>query len=114
MLSETEFEALTETVSQKVTELCRDLAAGKIDIEPMKTRDRSACTYCQYKGICRFDTIRLPVADRVGDPLQKSLRRRRKKQKRQRIGEDSIGRPIHGQPRFLVWIFRMVYEIYPT
>ena len=57
LLSETEFAALTETVSQKVTELCRDLAAGKIDIEPMKTRDRSACTYCQYKGICRFDTI---------------------------------------------------------
>ena len=57
MLSETEFAALTETVSHNVTELCRDLAVGKIDIEPMKTRDRSACTYCQYKGICRFDTI---------------------------------------------------------
>ena len=57
LLSEEEFTALSETVSEKVTELCRGLAAGKIDIQPMKTRERSACTYCQYKGICRFDTI---------------------------------------------------------
>ena len=57
LLTEEEFGTLQETVGAKVVEICQNLADGNIDIHPMKTRDRSACTYCQYKGICRFDTI---------------------------------------------------------
>lgn len=57
VLTEDQFSSLrnqvTETVSEKVAELLR----GRVDINPMKTKDRSACTFCQYKGICRFDTI---------------------------------------------------------
>ena len=56
-MSEEAFEQLRENVSRKVVEICRDLADGKIDIHPMKNRERSACTYCRYKGICRFDTV---------------------------------------------------------
>ncbi|MBR5229654.1 MAG: PD-(D/E)XK nuclease family protein [Firmicutes bacterium] len=57
LLTEEEFAELQEAVGSKVVEICQNLADGNIDIHPMKTRERSACTYCQYKGICRFDTI---------------------------------------------------------
>ena len=56
LLSEEDFAQLQEAVTEKVTEICRDFVEGKIDIHPMKTKTRSACTYCEYKGICRFDT----------------------------------------------------------
>lgn len=57
LLSEVEFENLRTAVSDKVREACRELAEGKIEAHPMKTKDRSACAYCQYRGICRFDTV---------------------------------------------------------
>lgn len=57
LLSDEEFAKLREVVGEKVGELCGSLADGSIEIHPMKTHDTSACAYCQYKGICRFDTI---------------------------------------------------------
>ncbi len=57
LLSDGEFEELRGAVSKKVRDICADLVEGRIDIHPMKTGDRSACTYCGYKGICRFDTV---------------------------------------------------------
>lgn len=57
LLAEEEFSTLQKAVADKIRETCADLAAGKIDIHPMKTRERSACTFCNYKGICRFDTV---------------------------------------------------------
>ena len=57
LLSEGDFEELRDAVNKKVRDICADLVEGRIDIHPMKTGDRSACTYCSYKGICRFDTV---------------------------------------------------------
>lgn len=57
LLTDSEFDSLREKVSEKVGELCEALADGSIDIHPMKTKDTSACAYCKYKGICRFDTL---------------------------------------------------------
>lgn len=57
LLSEEEFADLREKVAQKVTEVCSSLAEGGIAIHPMKTDKTSACAFCGYKGICRFDTI---------------------------------------------------------
>lgn len=57
LISEEDFEELREAVTAKAVEICRNLAEGRIDIHPMKTKDKSACTYCEYKGICRFDTV---------------------------------------------------------
>ena len=56
-MTEDEFAALQSAVSDRIKQACLDLTDGKIDIHPMKTKDRSACTFCRYKGICRFDTI---------------------------------------------------------
>lgn len=57
LVSEEDFGKLREAVAEKTVEICRDLTEGKIDIHPMKTRERSACTFCEYRGICRFDTV---------------------------------------------------------
>ena len=57
LLSEGDFEELRDAVNKKVRDICADLVEGRIDIHPMKTGERSACTYCSYKGICRFDTV---------------------------------------------------------
>ena len=55
LISDEDFELLREKVTDKVREICSALVNGDIEIHPMKTRERSACTYCTYKGICRFD-----------------------------------------------------------
>ena len=57
LLSEEDFAALREAVAAKVEEACMQLSEGKIDVYPMKTKERSACMFCRYKGICRFDTV---------------------------------------------------------
>ena len=56
LMAEEDFAKLRQAVAARVRQACEDLTAGRIDIHPMKTKDRSACTYCDYKGICRFDT----------------------------------------------------------
>ncbi len=57
LLSVEEFSHMEKAVREKVEEACKNLLKGQIDAHPMKTHKQSACTYCQYKGICRFDTI---------------------------------------------------------
>lgn len=57
LLKEEEFDALRSAVADEVSRKVTDLLKGKIPIFPMKTKKKSACTYCEYKGICRFDTI---------------------------------------------------------
>lgn len=55
LLSQEAFAGLQETVDKKIKELCEKLVNGDIEIHPKKTKDQSACTYCKYKGICKFD-----------------------------------------------------------
>lgn len=57
LLSAEDFTHLQGAVTEKIRQICSDLTEGKIEIHPMKTKDRSACTFCRYKGICRFDTV---------------------------------------------------------
>ncbi len=57
LVSELDFRQLQETVYEKIKEACQELVEGNIEAHPMKTREQSACTYCQYRGICRFDTV---------------------------------------------------------
>lgn len=57
LVPESDFREIQHKVFNKIEKACEDLLSGKIEAHPMKTKERSACTYCQYKGICRFDTI---------------------------------------------------------
>ena len=58
LLTAEEFDGLCEATIENVRKICRDIQAGRIEIEP--TRDRknnsTACTYCPYRSICLFDT----------------------------------------------------------
>lgn len=55
-VSREEFTKLQEAVDLKVRQFCQDLVNGEIPLRPMKVKNKSACTYCLYRGICRFDT----------------------------------------------------------
>lgn len=55
LLSEEEFEVPQTDVDRQIEKLCGQLKDGRIAIQPKKTDKESACKYCQYKGICRFD-----------------------------------------------------------
>ena len=56
LINEEDFRELQHQVDEKVREICTDLLAGKNPSKPMKTELRSACTFCQFKSICKFDT----------------------------------------------------------
>ncbi len=56
LMDEVEFKDLQHQVDEKIKEICTDLLAGKNPSKPMKTEVRSACTFCQFKSICKFDT----------------------------------------------------------
>ena len=55
LLTEDEFSELQQAVDHQVKKLCEQLAKGRIAIAPKKTDRESACTYCSYRSICRFD-----------------------------------------------------------
>ena len=56
LINEADFKELQHQVDEKIKEICTDLLAGKNPSKPMKTEVRSACTFCQFKSICKFDT----------------------------------------------------------
>ena len=40
----------------RVQQMAEEITTGHLDIAPRRTdHERSACTYCDYKGICKFD-----------------------------------------------------------
>ncbi|MDO4745327.1 MAG: PD-(D/E)XK nuclease family protein [Bacillota bacterium] len=56
------FDELMEQVDVQVKRICEEICDGNIAIKPKKERKPkmgeqfSACKYCDYKGICMFDT----------------------------------------------------------
>ena len=55
LLSEEDFTTLRSTVDQTINDLCTSLATGIIDVRPKKTKNETACKYCEYKSICNFE-----------------------------------------------------------
>ena len=55
-LSADEFRKLSNFVKKYAASLVKDIKAGKIDLKPLReSKNKSSCTYCDYKGICKFD-----------------------------------------------------------
>ncbi|MHC4154392.1 MAG: PD-(D/E)XK nuclease family protein, partial [Planctomycetota bacterium] len=50
-----DFEKVLEFTSKKVIELAQDILSGRIDVNPYRLNTGSACNYCKYKPVCRFD-----------------------------------------------------------
>lgn len=55
-ISEEDFKKLSSFVKNMVGDMIGDIKKGKISLEPLREdKNYSACTYCDYKGICKFD-----------------------------------------------------------
>lgn len=61
LISEEDFRDLQEEVDTLLSDLVSRMASGRIEIAPMKSGQTTACAYCDFKGICRFEPG-------VGDP----------------------------------------------
>ena len=55
-VSEAEFEAFRTAFREKLAEICTRLMQGELAAAPRKLKSGTACTYCDYKGVCAFDT----------------------------------------------------------
>ena len=56
LLKQEDFDALLTAVGERVQQMAEEITTGHLDIAPRRTdHERSACTYCDYKGICKFD-----------------------------------------------------------
>jgi len=47
--------SLTCFVEDKIKKMAKEISEGNIEISPFFKADKSACDYCPYHGICRFD-----------------------------------------------------------
>lgn len=55
LMDDQAFEDFQNEVDMKIREICQDLISGKNPAHPMKTKTTSACAFCGFKGICKFD-----------------------------------------------------------
>ena len=55
-IGEDDFKNLSKFVKSFVKDMIKDIKDGKIDLAPLReSKSYSACTFCDYKGICKFD-----------------------------------------------------------
>lgn len=54
--SKDQFEIMKQYVRKKIAGLGKEIIDGTTKINPYKLKNRTACDYCQYRGICGFDT----------------------------------------------------------
>lgn len=55
LLTREEFTELQNAVDSKISELCGQLAQGNVEVAPRKSGNETACKYCMYQSICKFD-----------------------------------------------------------
>ena len=55
-MSEEQIDVLMKYARQKIENLGQEIADGNIDMNPKVYKDRDACTFCQYKNVCSFDS----------------------------------------------------------
>ncbi|WP_051273661.1 helicase-exonuclease AddAB subunit AddB [Desulfotruncus alcoholivorax] len=50
-----EFQRLMDSLGQLLKMIGQDIAAGRVDIAPLKIGNSGACDFCAYGPVCRFD-----------------------------------------------------------
>lgn len=55
VLSDEDFETVSNYVNHKIRELGTSILNGEIGLRPYEQKDQTACTYCAYKSVCGFD-----------------------------------------------------------
>ena len=51
-----QFNTMNQYVRKKIAGLGKEIIDGVTKINPYKLKQKTACDYCKYKGICGFDT----------------------------------------------------------
>ena len=49
------FQWMGEYVNRKITEQGQEILDGNIAIAPYRLKDKTACDYCSFRGVCNFD-----------------------------------------------------------
>lgn len=55
VLSEEDFETVSNYVNHKIKELGMSILDGDIALNPYEQKDAASCEYCAYKSVCGFD-----------------------------------------------------------
>jgi ATP-dependent helicase/nuclease subunit B len=50
-----DFQAVLQFAERKVVELVQGILSGRIDVKPYRLRQKSPCSFCSYRSVCRFD-----------------------------------------------------------
>ena len=56
VMKEEQIDILLKYARQKVEHLGQEIADGNIAMEPKVFKEKDACTFCQYKDVCSFDS----------------------------------------------------------
>lgn len=51
-----EFQAIADYVNDKMLAISSEIMEGNTKVNPYKLGDKTACDYCEYSGVCGFDT----------------------------------------------------------
>jgi ATP-dependent helicase/nuclease subunit B len=54
-LNPTDFEGMLRFTEQKIVSLAEEIISGRIDVKPYRLNQKSPCSYCKYRPVCRFD-----------------------------------------------------------
>jgi len=54
-LKPNDFEKVLKFTEVKIIELAEEILSGRIEVRPYRLSQRSPCSYCKYKSVCRFD-----------------------------------------------------------
>ncbi len=54
-ISEELFQTFSAFTNKRVREIGEEIVSGNVEIKPYKKDDETACGYCKYNNICRFD-----------------------------------------------------------
>ncbi|WP_193708281.1 helicase-exonuclease AddAB subunit AddB [Alkalibaculum sporogenes] len=55
LIKQEQVDQLIYHAEKTITNIGEEIFQGNISISPIKTKDKEACTYCNYKAICFFD-----------------------------------------------------------
>ena len=53
--SQQDFEQLLRYTNEKVAMLGREILSGKICVNPYEAKQSCACTYCDFRAVCKLD-----------------------------------------------------------